>query len=129
MKGDKKMSISTDIKATANWGGKFSYNLNAIWNEDNFTSASEEIKKLIAQANQVILSLEKLSEDSDLSSFKGDFVAQIEKTKKEMSDIVESAGNNFLEVALREIAKRVREHVQQVFDTPAEYGNSREENK
>ena len=110
MKGDKKMSISTDIKATANWGGKFSYNLNTIWNEDNFTSASEEIKKLIAQANQVILSLEKLSEDSDLSSFKGDFVAQIEKTKKEMSDIVESAGNNFLEVALREIAKRVREH-------------------
>ena len=129
MKGDKKMSISTDIKATATWGGKFSYDFTAIWNENNFTCASEEMKKLIVQANQVILSLEKLSEDSDLSSFKGDFVAQIEKTKKEMSDIVESAGNNFLEVALREIAKRVREHVQQVFDTPAEYGNSREENK
>lgn len=99
-----------DIKAQENWGGKYSFNLNAIWNEDNFTSASEEIKKLIAQANQVFLSLEKLSEDSDLSSFKGDFVAQIEKTKKEMNDIIESAGNNFLEVILREIPKSVRQY-------------------
>ena len=99
-----------DIRAEENWGGKYSFNLNAIWNEDNFTSASEEIKKLIMQANQVFLSLEKLSEDSDLSSFKGDFVAQIEKTKKEMNDIIASAGNNFLEVALRDIPKRVREH-------------------
>lgn len=99
-----------DIKVEENWGGKYSFNLNAIWHEDNFTSASGEIKKLIAQANQVFLSLEKLSEDSDLSSFKGDFVAQIEKTKKEMNDIIESAGNNFLEFALRDIPKRVREH-------------------
>ena len=104
------MSTQTDIKATANWGGKFSYDLNAIWHEDNFACASEEIKKLIVQANQVILSLEKLDEDSDFNAFKGDFVAQIEKTKKEMSDIVQSVGNNFLEVALREIAKRAREH-------------------
>ena len=103
------MSVTTDIKAEANWGGRFSYNLNAIWHEENFVSASEEIKKLIAQANQVILSLEKLDEDSDLSSFKGDFVAQIEKTKKEMNEIVESVGNNFLEVALREITEKVRE--------------------
>lgn len=119
MKGDKKMSASAeqihnDIKAEENWGGKYSFNLNAIWHEDNFISASEEIKKLIAQANQVFLSLEKLSEDSDLSSFKGDLVAQIEKTKKEMSDIVQSAGNNFLEAGLRQIAERVREHKEEM---------------
>jgi len=104
------MSVTTDIKAEANYrGGIFSYNLNAIWNEDNFTQASKQIKKLMLQAREVILSLEKLDEDSDLSSFKGDFVAQIEKTKKEMNEIVESVGNNFLEVALREIAEKVRE--------------------
>lgn len=103
------MSVTTDIKAEANWGGRFSYNLNAIWNEDNFTRASEQIKKLMLQASEVMMSLEQLDLDSDLCSFKGDFVAQIEKTKKEMNEIVESVGNNFLEVALREIAEKVRE--------------------
>lgn len=105
--------IATDIKAQMNWskrGKKYSYDLNAVWNTNNFSCASEEIEKLIAQANQVILSLEKLSEDGDLSSFKGDFVAQVEQTKKEMNNIIKSVGNNFLEATLREIAKRVNEH-------------------
>lgn len=87
------------------------YNLNSIWNEKNFSDASEEITKLLEQAKKVVHALEKLDDDSDLVSFKGKLPSEIEAVKKSLTKMIESkwskSGLNFLASELKSIAENV----------------------